>query len=116
MKRLFLILLSVCLLNVGCSTVSTEEKVGIRGNITSIYIDGDNGSILVEGKKEEDTVYDKASVSIDKNTIIQKDNLNRAFTINDLEIGTRVEVIFDGAVAESYPVQGKASVVKILSE
>ena len=50
MKKFLGLLLTIALLIVGCTTTnSADEKISIRGNITSIYIDKDNPYIRVEG-------------------------------------------------------------------
>ena len=102
----------------GCNTTAkgSEGKIGIRGTVSEISTDGDYGSILIEGKLYEDTDYDKASVRITKDTLIQKDALSKLFVFKDIQVGNFVEVIFDGPVAESYPVQGTAGVVRIITE
>ncbi|MDX5474148.1 MAG: YobA family protein [Bacillaceae bacterium] len=102
----------------GCNTTANEPegKIGIRGTVTDISIDGEYGSILVEGEIKEDTDYDKASVRVTKDTLIQKDALSKLFVFKDIQVGDFVEVIFDGPVAESYPVQGTAGVVRIITE
>ena len=58
MKKDFAILAIIVVLIAGCtSTNSAEEMIGIRGDITSIYIDNEGSTINVEEKKEEDTKY-----------------------------------------------------------
>lgn len=117
MNKFFSILVIMLLLIVGCtSTNSAEEKIGIRGDITSIYIDKDNPSIQVDGKVEEDTSYPKASVNITKDTVIQNKNKDKLYNITDLELGMTVEVIFDGSTMKSDPVKGNAKVITIINE
>ncbi len=124
MKKILILFLLLCTsiaIMVGCSEESRPDggdngKIGIRGEITSIEIGEDGATLLVEGKKEEDTIYDKASVRIDSNTTIQKKDSNDKIEISDIEIGDIVEIIFTGAVAESYPVQGKAKIVRLIEE
>ncbi|MBM3701123.1 MAG: DUF3221 domain-containing protein [Actinobacteria bacterium] len=94
----------------------TYAEPGIRGLITEINSGNGNVSILVEGNIEEDTRYDKALVKITGDTMIQKDEMSRLFEVKDLKIGGRVEVYFTGPVAESYPVQGLATIVRILTK
>lgn len=91
-----------------------KEPIGIRGSIIGIDEDdaGNVTSILVEGAVEEDTMYDKATVKIDSNTKFYLGN-DRS-TAEALELGVRVEVVFEGEVAESYPVQGTAKSIRIL--
>ena len=91
-------------------------QVGIRGIITDISLTEDGASIMVEGQVEQDTVYDRASVRINADTMIQKDDMSRLFEVSDLRLGDTVEVFFSGPVAESYPVQGTAAIVRIITK
>lgn len=126
MKRIVQILILMSLaafMLVGCSSNNNDsnstdnnEKLGIRGIVMDITVNGENASILVEGNIEEDTMYDKAMVKITKDTMIQKDSMSKLFAISDIEKGAKVEVIFEGPVQESYPVQGTASIVRIITE
>ncbi len=118
---LLIIFMVSVLIATGCSSRQNADdavssQIGIRGRITDIKTDGENANIRVEGAIEDDTVYDKAQVRIDPDTMIQKDEMSRLFEIPDLKIGDRVEVIFKGAVAESYPVQGTAAIVRIITK
>jgi hypothetical protein len=109
------LLVLLCLAQAGCGLSDRENTIGIRGIVTHKSGSGNQGTIMVEGNVEPDTSYDKASVRITKDTLIQKDSMSRNFGLSDIEVGSRVEVIFKGAVAESYPVQGTADAVRILS-
>ena len=117
-----MLLLSLCIaILTGCSTKlpsdsSGDFKIAIRGIIKDITIGKDGANIFVEGKIEADTVYDKAMVHINVDTMIQKDNLSRLFEVTDLKVGDTVEVFFKGPVAESYPVQGTAEIVRIITQ
>ena len=115
MKKVFAILAIMVVLIAGCtSTNSAEEMIGIRGDITSIYIDNEGSTINVEEKKEEDTKYSKAIVNINKDTVIKTND--KLYNINDLELGMTVEVIFNKGAMESDPVQGTAKVIKVINE
>lgn len=117
MKKVFAILAIMVVLIAGCtSTNSAEEMIGIRGDITSIYIDNEGSTINVDGKKEEDTQYSKAIVNINKDTVIQNKTNDKLYNINDLELGMTVEVIFNKGAMESDPVQGTAKVIKVINE
>jgi beta-N-acetylhexosaminidase len=105
----------------GCSTKPSsgsngDFQIAIRGIIKDINIGKDGANILVEGKIEADTVFDKAMVHINVDTMIQKDDLSRLFEVTDLKVGDTVEVFFKGPVAESYPVQGTAEIVRIITQ
>ncbi|MDD2376811.1 MAG: DUF3221 domain-containing protein [Clostridia bacterium] len=89
-------------------------KIDIRGTVKNISIFGDTATILVEGQKEADTYYDKASIRIDKKTLITKVPLNRIIDISEITVGDKVEVTFIGPVAESYPVQAVAELVNLI--
>jgi hypothetical protein len=110
-----ILIFSGCIIdNVDVNPTYTEP--GIRGLITEINSGNGNVSILVEGNIEEDTQYDKALVRITDDTMIQKDDMSRLFEVKDIRVGDRVEVYFTGPVAESYPVQAVASIVRILTK
>lgn len=115
-KKGLLIAAAVFLLFVafGCSTNGTDS-VGIRGEITEIFLDDEEkvAAVLVEGQVESDTMYDKARVGIAKDTVILKTN-GEELQPEDLKEGMKVEVVFQGAVAESYPVQVQAKAIRVL--
>lgn len=96
-------------------------KVDIRGNISSVQKANPNnqgvfGTVLIEGKIEKDTGFDKASVRITRSTKLleRKDGREVAIKFEDLKVGQRVEAAFDGPVAESYPVQTNAGRIVVL--
>jgi hypothetical protein len=78
-----------------------------EGTITKINRVGEYGTILIEKDNY------KALVTINKNTMIIKTVYSRTFAFSELNIGDEVEVIFDGVVADSYPLQGIAKSVYI---
>jgi beta-N-acetylhexosaminidase len=100
--------------------VEVKGKVDIRGTIKSAKINkaGEKilAVILIEGERTKDTSYDKASVKITKATKLVRVGAKdrRAATVEDLKTGNRVEAIFTGPVAESYPVQATAGEVRII--
>ncbi len=95
-----------------CSPAPPNETPSISGAITTVTPgEGNLGSVLVEGTG----AYDKASVSVTPATSLLRATANgyeRAM-FADLTPGTRVDVWFTGAVAESYPVQATARVLVI---
>lgn len=116
-KILSILIVFSLLLMAGCQAKDSNinnDKIGVRGVIKEITIGDDRTTILVEGKIEEDTMYDKASVTITEDTLIQKNSLSRSFEIKDLAKSQTVEVIFEGGINESYPVQGTAKIVRII--
>jgi beta-N-acetylhexosaminidase len=109
MRFVFLFVTMILTLGiVGCNIHKDDDKIGIRGIITDLSMNDQQEvtNILVEGNVEEDTIYDKASVSITKDTKINAPE--------KLKKGMKVEVIFTGPVAESYPVQGRAKVITVI--
>ncbi|SCG82781.1 hypothetical protein DW1_1208 [Proteiniborus sp. DW1] len=114
-KIIMLILCTVLLSIIGCQR---EEKIDIRGEITSVVISDDNKvvSILVEGELEEDTSYDKASISIDESTSIYLLTVKDKVSAEELKEGIKVDVIFTGPIRESYPVQATAKIIRIIEQ
>lgn len=116
MKRIFslLLILSLTIAIIGCDKDS-DEIIGIRGEIKEIYTDEESGialNFLVEGELEDDTTYDSAYVTLESDTKIYKGD--EKATIEDLAEGIIVEIVFEGSVGESYPVQGTAEKIIIL--
>jgi beta-N-acetylhexosaminidase len=109
---------------IGCnlSISNYGKEADIRGSITSIYKATEDstgdviGSILIEGNIEKDTEYDKASVTITKETRIFESKSGKLIKANfdSLKPNQRVQALFTGPVAESYPVQVRAKEVVIL--
>ncbi|WP_179632035.1 beta-N-acetylhexosaminidase [Clostridium peptidivorans] len=116
------IVLLMCILlsfsSIGCNKEINEEKLGVRGEITKVLLDGNNKAtgILVERKNEQDTEYDKASVNIGEKTKIYDNNTKKELERNDLKKGAKVEIIFEGGVRESYPVQADAKIIRVIEQ
>ncbi len=94
-----------------------EGGPDIRGMITSVTPGSGDvlGTVLIEGRIEPDTGYDKASVRVEEDTEIfmrQGTALVEA-TWSAVAEGLVVEAWFEGPVAESYPVQAKAGRIVI---
>lgn len=117
----FVMVLSLSLVFAGCNKDNKDNKeqsqnvpLIIRGMVTQLNDNGDNMTILVEGKTEKDTVCGKASVKINKDTKIY--NSDKEITTQDLKQYMYVEVYYDGAIAESYPVQMGANKIVVVEQ
>ena len=113
---LALVLLSACTSDGDAATGTIGPD--IRGAITSVT-DGSGdviGSVRIEGVIDEDTSYDKAVVRVESDTSIyrQVGNALMEITFAELTEGQTVVAWFTGPVAESYPVQVKASQIVIV--
>jgi hypothetical protein len=103
-----------------CGTQNVQEpqdkdgKIAVRGEITTRSENPDGTlSLLVEGETQEDTEYDKARVTVDGETAVLKNGIQA--DTDQLQEGVLIEVETTGPVAESYPVQARASLIRILS-
>jgi beta-N-acetylhexosaminidase len=118
------ILIFILFIIIGCnySISNYGKEAHIRGNITNIYKTTEYktediiGSILIEGSIEKDTEYDKASVTITKETRIFESKNGKLIKVSfgSLKLNQRVQALFTGMVAESYPVQARAEELVIL--
>lgn len=97
--------------------VDDAGKIGIRGVVKSIVQGKDGITMLVEGKLEQDTSFDKASVTVNMKSAVLRDKtaVTGLLAFSEIKKGDTVEVTFDGPVAESYPVQGVAATVRIVT-
>jgi hypothetical protein len=96
-------------------------KADVRGEVTKVVglrAKDRVGNVLVEGAKEKDTQYDKASVTLSSTTKFYKwvDGKKKDAKFADVKEGCKVQCVFTGPVAESYPVQATASELIILEE
>src|SRR5436190_18865563 len=101
-----------------------DEKVSIRGMPASVSPadeegkkSGILGTILMEGRKDKDTEFDKAMVKVTKATKIFKmvgtDLKPAAF--DDLKPGVKMEIQSVGPVGESFPPMATAGKIVIIS-
>ena len=93
----------------------TQSALGIRGSVTEASMSGGELTMLVEAAGSDYGMYDKASVRVDADTVVVTQDGETA-AMEQISQGDTVEVVFAGAVAESYPVQGKALRVMIMEE
>ncbi len=107
----------------GCSATLPDEPAGIEGVVTNVD-EAVSGSFVYlvevpEAQRGSDEVAgyvsDKAAVTADADTALFDDNGESGDSVTIAE-GSRVRVWFEGAVAESYPVQGRAKVIQVLAE
>ena len=102
----------------GCATKPPTEPPGITGTVTSV-VSGDErpASMLVEGPTPQPTgaLSDKAVVTIATSTQFFG-KTGAPASPSSVKQGVEVRVWFEGAVAESYPVQGTARAVQVSSD
>lgn len=100
------------------AAATAETGADIRGTLTRITTDPDRPGprLLVEGKKEPDTQWDRAWVQITPETRIlaRQGSTDRPAKPADLAVGQTVEARFTGPVAKSLPVQATAKEIRIL--
>jgi hypothetical protein len=124
--RLSRLLPAVLALVVAVPTLADEkgkDEVSIRGMPASVSPADDDarkagvlGTILMEGRKDKDTKYDKAMVKVTKGTRIfqQVGRELKPASFDDIKPGVKMEIQFQGPVAESFPVQATAGKIVIL--
>ena len=97
--------------------VDESSTIGIRGVVKNIIQGKDGITMLVEGKLEQGTPFDKASVTVNMSSKVLRDEtpMTSQFAFSEIKKGDTVEVTFNGPVAESYPVQGVAATVRIVT-
>jgi hypothetical protein len=99
-----------------CGGGAATRAADITGFVTSVSGRPDGVTVLVESEPSHPSIGDKASIAVTSSTRITRRAQSGEFaaTFRDLVPGLRVEVWFDGPVATSYPVQGKAQALVIL--
>ncbi len=96
--------------------VDEGGTIGIRGVVKNIVQGKDGITMLVEGQLDPDASFDKASITVNMSSKVFRDwvLVTGEFAFSEIATGDTVEVTFAGPVAESYPVQGVAAMVRIL--
>lgn len=94
--------------------------VDSRGLVTSIRAGSSPGSgaVRVEGPPRPDVRYAKADVAVLASTrIVSRTGVgDRPAVFADLELGDRVQVVFEGPVSKSWPVRALARQIVILEK
>ena len=102
---------------VSCADRAPSRAPDIIGQITratTSVVDGARRiSILVEAVPNDLSGSAKALVTVDRSTRIF--HVRTAASVEDLLPGATVSVWFEGPVAESYPVQGRAGTLLIMT-
>ena len=89
------------------SSVSPADEDGKKAGIL--------GTLLMEGRKDKDTEYDKAMVKVTKATkifIMAGKDLKPA-SFDDLKPNVKMEIQFSGPVGEGFPVMATAGKIVI---
>jgi hypothetical protein len=111
------VLLALVLLS--CTDRAPSRAPDIIGQITratTSVVDGSRRiAILVEAVPNDLSGSAKALVTVDRSTRIFHANAKVLPKVEDLLPGTTVSVWFEGPVAESYPVQGRAGTLLIMT-
>ena len=115
-SRLGPALLALAFVVVSACGSAASRAADITGFVTSVSGRPDGVTVLVEADPSHPSIGDKASVAVTSGTRItrQVQSGEVAAMLRDLVPGLRVEVWFDGPVATSYPVQGKAQALVIV--
>lgn len=87
--------------------VINNNEISVRGVVKEIEKGKDGLTFLVEGSKENNTIYDKARVTVNLKTIME--NIT---SFNEIQEGDKVEVKLNSNVTKSYPVMGAAATIK----
>jgi beta-N-acetylhexosaminidase len=95
----------------------------VRGEVKNLKLlpakaRGTVGTLLVVGVKEKDTSHDRAMVRLQADTKVYRwaEGKKKDAKVEDLKAGQKVQCVFTGPVAESYPVQATGKEVLILEE
>jgi hypothetical protein len=121
--RLFRLLPALLVVTLSAPVYAKDDKISIRGTPASVSPadeegkkSGILGTLLMEGRKDKDTEYDKAMVKVTKATRIfqQVGGDLKPASFDDLKPGVKLEIQFQGPVNESFPVQATAGKIVII--
>lgn len=85
----------------GCTFFGKDDKAVFIGTV----LENDGTTLLVEPQagSSELRSADKISISIIDTTITDKEN--KEISLEEIKVGERVEITYNGQIAESYPAQ-----------
>ena len=122
--RLSRLLPALVVLAASAPAVADEkEKVSIRGTPASVSPADEDakkggvlGTLLMEGRKDKDTEYDKAMVKVTRGTKIfhQVGRELKPASFDDLKPGVKLEIQFQGPADSSFPPNAPAGKIVIL--
>mgnify|MGYP001283592478 CR=1 FL=1 len=108
---IFMCIMIALMVLVSCNNAENKEEVSFVATVLEI----NDSSLLVEPVEGSDELRsaDKISVSTANAKIL--DSQDNEITIGDIVVGDKVEIVYDGVIAESYPAQiHKCYKVKVL--
>ena len=108
---LILCMLVVSLMLTGCSNSGKNDEVSFK----AIVLENNQTHLLVEPEEgsSELSSADRIMVSVSEATLL--DSHDKEITIGDIKSGDRVQIDYDGLIAESYPAQiNGCSRIKVL--
>ena len=111
--------LLLALILVSCAERTPSRAPDISGQITrattSVVDASRRITMIVEAVPSDVSGSPKALVTVDRSTRIFHANARLSPKVEDLLPGATVSVWFEGPVAESYPVQGRAGTLLIMT-
>ena len=115
MKKYFIIFACAVIIFgilVGCSGLKEKYETAFA----AIVLETGESYLLVEPEEGSDELRsaDKISVSIAEATLL--DSKEQEIAVDDITVGDKVEIVYNGMIAESYPAQiNKCYKVKVLN-
>ncbi len=98
--------------NISYNKLQDNTVYEMVGKVKSITKDNENNVILFVESTNSISVYPKANVIVNNDTIIQKDNLK--LTLDNIVDGSIVKIKFSGNVENSNPVKGIAKKIEFV--
>ena len=89
----------------GCNDVNKNNSIEEDISFNATVLENDQSFLLVEPESgsSELSSADKISVSLAKTTLVNADG--EEIRVDDIKEGDRVQIFYDGQIAESYPAQ-----------
>lgn len=118
MKKTALLLMMILLISACQAKEPSSIRYDMQGYIEDVRIDSEGSfiNILVNGQmisQEGPTMIDYGWATVTPDTVIYLNGVVINFYPFEIDENIKVLVQYDGAIMESYPVQGTASVVSI---
>jgi hypothetical protein len=111
MKKLYFSILILCivLLSISCGTDEKGDSAVFMATVLE-----NESSLLVEPQKDTTEIKSSDKIVVNTNNSKFYDANGNEITLSDIAVSEIVQITYNGMIAESYPAQISANIIKIM--
>lgn len=103
MKKYFVPVACIFILSIilaGCESAGKDEV-----SFEAVVLENEGTSLLVEPVEGSEELRSADKIVVYLSAAVLQDSLKREITVDDIDSGDKVQIDYDGMIAESYPAQ-----------